>query len=147
MSSGIAKFLLEVQVLVFAASVPLLMRLGVKRLRVLLCLRPGLLPEEEVVGSIATATEKAVRWGRPFVRDGCLTRGLTQCYFLRKRGVDVSLVFGLDLADANRTGHCWLEIGSHPVLEKRDPHSRFNEIFRIPALLVKQSGCERGTYS
>lgn len=138
-TSRVGKFVLVFRVLLFAAAVPLLLRLGIKRLPALLSLKPpvplppGPFPEEEIVRNIASVTNTAVRWGRPFVKNGCLTRGLTQCYFLRKQGVDVSLVFGLDLKETERTGHCWLEMKSRPVLEKCDPHSRFTEILRIPA--------------
>ena len=75
----------------------------------------------------------APRVGHPFVRGGCLTRGVTLFWFLRRAGVDVELCFGLDPADGDGTdGHCWLVRDGQPFLERADPRPRFAEIFRLP---------------
>jgi hypothetical protein len=76
----------------------------------------------------------APRIGRPLVGSGCLTRGLTLYWFLRRAGLDVELRFGLDPAhDGDLTdGHCWLTLDGAPYLEPRDPRPRFTELYRLP---------------
>jgi hypothetical protein len=71
--------------------------------------------------------------GRPLVRSGCLTRGITLFYFLRRAGADVSLRFGMGEVDGSYSGHCWVVHDGLPLAEKRDPRPLFTEMFRIPA--------------
>lgn len=129
------EFSLFWRILLFAAVVPLLFRLRVERLQQLLFAEPCVTSsDEQVICRIAELTELALRRGRLFVKNSCLTRGATQCYFMRKAGADVSLIFGIDLAGSEGIGHCWLERDSLPFLEKHDPRLRFTEMFRIPGL-------------
>jgi Transglutaminase-like superfamily len=75
----------------------------------------------------------APRVAGPLVRTGCLTRGVTLFWFLRRAGLDVELRFGLDPRDAAASdGHCWLSVDGEPFLEKRDPRPRFAELYRLP---------------
>jgi hypothetical protein len=75
----------------------------------------------------------APRIARPLVRSGCLTRGVTLFWFLRRGGLDVELRFGLDPAQDGATeGHCWLSLDDEPFLEKADPRPRFAELYRLP---------------
>jgi hypothetical protein len=75
----------------------------------------------------------APRVAAPVVRPGCLTRGVTLFWFLRRAGLDVELRFGVDPRDAADTdGHCWLSVDGEPFLEKRDPRPRFAELYRLP---------------
>lgn len=78
----------------------------------------------------------APRIGRPLVRSGCLTRGVTLYWFLRRAGLEVELRFGLDPDDAGdlTDGHCWLTLDGEPYLEPRDPRPRFTEVYRLPLL-------------
>jgi hypothetical protein len=77
--------------------------------------------------------ELAPRVGSPFVRTGCLTRGVTLFWFLRRAGHEVELRFGLDVKGADTTdGHCWLALDDEPFLERVDPRPRFVELYRFP---------------
>jgi hypothetical protein len=68
------------------------------------------------------------------VRTGCLTRGVTLFWFLRRTGLDVELRFGLEVDEhgASKDGHCWLALDGEPFLEKVDPRPRFAELYRLP---------------
>lgn len=116
---------LFLRVFAFAVLVPFLLRLKLSRLGSLLeprSIAPG------SVEQIAAYVEMAIHSGRPLVRGGCLTRGLTRYYFLRQAGIDVSLCFGVTQAGA---GHCWLEKDGDPFLEPGDPRTRFVLMYRI----------------
>lgn len=116
---------LFLRVFAFAVLVPVLLRLKLSRLGSLLE------PRSVATGSveqIATYVEMAIRSGRPLVRRGCLTRGLTRYYFLRQAGIDVSLCFGITQGGA---GHCWLEQDGRPFLEPENPRTRFVLMYRI----------------
>jgi Transglutaminase-like superfamily len=131
---GAGEVLLLVRLGAFAAAVPLLMRLPLPRLAVLLTRAPRRPPPsaaeiERFERLIALAPQVA----RPLVRPGCLTRGVTLFWFLRRAGLDVELRFGLDPGDEQATdGHCWLSLDGQPFLEKVDPRSRFAELYRLP---------------
>jgi hypothetical protein len=75
----------------------------------------------------------ALRVGRPLVRRGCLTRGITLYYFLRRAGADVRLCFGLGAVDGGDgfDGHCWLVLAGEPYLEPRDPRPLYTEMYRF----------------
>ena len=106
---------LFLRVFAFAVLVPFLLRLKLSRLGSLLeprSIAPG------SVEQIAAYVEMAIRSGRPLVRGGCLTRGLTRYYFLRQAGIDVSLCFGVTQAGA---GHCWLEKDGRSLPRTRRP--------------------------
>jgi hypothetical protein len=89
---------------------------------------------------IATETETVVRLvdaamrvGAPAVRPGCLTRGVTLYYFLRRAGEPVTLQFGLGEVNGEPVGHCWLTKGGEPFLEARDPRPVFRSLYSFPA--------------
>jgi len=127
------------RVLAFAAVVPLLLRRRIDRLGPLLEPRqapPPAPPPPEVVRALVARIDRLLQAGRPLVRSGCLTRGLTLYYFLRRAGADVSLRFGVDVlgrVEGDFSGHCWVMYGGEPLAEKRDPRPLFAETFRIPA--------------
>ncbi len=128
------ELLLLVRVCGFAAAVPLLMRLPLPRLAALICRPPRCrLPSAEEVRRLERIITLAPRVGRPLVRTGCLTRGVTLFWFLRHAGLDVDLCFGLDPGrGADIDGHCWLALAGEPFLEPRDPRPRFPELYRLP---------------
>jgi hypothetical protein len=86
--------------------------------------------EAERLAGLALAV---LRWGRPLVRPGCLTRGLTLFVCLRRAGVPVTLSFGAGTIDGTFAGHCWLTVDGQPYLEATDPLTAFAETYRIPA--------------
>jgi hypothetical protein len=123
---------LFLRVFAFAAVVPYLLRL--KLSRVARAIEPERNPSvlrEGSVGKIVAYVETAIRHGGPFVRPGCLTRGLTRYYFLRRAGMDVALCFGMGRLDKGFMGHCWLVNNGDPFLEVEDPRPRYVEMYRI----------------
>jgi hypothetical protein len=131
---GVREILLFAYMGAFASSVPLLMRLPLPRLAALLTRPPARRqPSPAAVQRLDALVALAPRVGRPVVRSGCLTRGLTLFWFLRRAGVDVDLCFGLDPAEGDPAdGHCWLVLDDRPFLERADPRLRFAETFRLP---------------
>jgi Transglutaminase-like superfamily len=126
---------LFVRIFAFAAAVPYLLRMRLSR--VADALEPGRDPsavDEDLVRKIAGYVEIAIRHGRPFVRPGCLTRGLTRYYFLRRAGVDVALCFGMGRLTKEFIGHCWLVRDGEPFLEAEDPRLLYAEMYRISRL-------------
>jgi hypothetical protein len=132
------------RVLLFATVVPLLLRRRIDRLAPLLepARTPPPPPSAEAVGALVARIDRLLAAGRPFVRSGCLTRGLTLYYFLRREGVPVALCFGVgnvgDVGDIGEvdgdfSGHCWVMYDGEPLAEKRDPRPLFAETFRISA--------------
>jgi hypothetical protein len=128
------------RVVLFAASVPLLLRfVSLPRLGVWLE-RFG--PSEATfsgtfsgnhreVHELALRIDGLVRSARPFVRPGCLVRGLTLYRFLRQAGHDVSLCFGIGLVDGDLMGHCWIEHGGRALAERQPPRPLYTETYRI----------------
>lgn len=118
----------------FAAAVPLLMRLPLPRLAALLTRPPRRTPPSTAeVERLERLIALAPRIAGPLVRSGCLTRGVTLFWFLRRAGLDVELRFGLDPGgDDAVDGHCWLSLDGEPFLERRDPRPRFTELYRLP---------------
>lgn len=121
----------------FAAAVPLLMRLPLPRFAAFVTRgsrwRGGRGPVSAEVEQLDRLIALAPRVARPLVRPGCLTRGVTLFWFLRRAGLDVELRFGLDAADDGATeGHCWLSLEDQPFLEQVDPRPRFAELYRLP---------------
>jgi hypothetical protein len=130
------------RILLFAASVPLLMRLKLTRLAALL--EPGSAAgplDPTHANKICSYTEKAIRLGSPIVRRGCLTLGLTRYYFLRRAGMDVSLHFGVGRVGENESfdGHCWLARDGEPYYETRDPRPLYVEMWRISPKAIRSS--------
>ena len=126
--------LLLARICAFAAAVPILMRLRLPRAAALLT-RPPRRPKRSAaqIERLQRLTDLAPRVAHPLVRPGCLTRGVTLFWFLRRAGLDVELRFGLDPSEGPETdGHCWLALADEPFLEKRDPRPRFAELYRFP---------------
>jgi hypothetical protein len=110
------------------------MRLPLPGLAALLTRQPrDRSPTAAEVERLERLTALAPQVAQPLVRAGCLTRGVTLFWFLRRAGLDVELRFGLDPGVQGPTdGHCWLTLDGEPFLEKRDPRPRFAEIYRLP---------------
>ena len=125
---------LFLRVFLFATAVPYLMRLKLARLARVL--EPGSEPvpvDPDHLRKIAAYVQAAIERGRPLVRPGCLTLGLTRYYFFRRAGLDVSLHFGMGRIgeDQEFVGHCWLARDGVPYLEKQDPRTLYVEMYRI----------------
>jgi len=123
---------LFLRVFTFAAIVPYLLRLKISSVARVLepDTEPSAVPEDRV-RRIVSYIETAIGHGRPFVRPGCLTRGLTRYYFLRRAGMDVALCFGMGRHDTEVIGHCWLVKNGEPFLEVEDPRPLYVEMYRI----------------
>jgi hypothetical protein len=119
------------QVLFFAAAVPFLLRLKLSRVKALLEPRIPSSTDRDRVEQITEYVEMAIRKGRPLVRPGCLTRGVTRYYFFRRDGMDVSLCFGMGQVKEEFVGHCWLVKDGVPFMETRDPRPLYAEMYRI----------------
>jgi hypothetical protein len=121
-------------VLAVAALVPLLMRLPLRRLEALI--EPRHAPERPDVARqawIERRLDDIIAAGHPLVRPGCLTRGVTHYFFLRRAGVDVRLQFGIGRPQGQDEGHCWLVRDGEPYLERVDPRHAFTGTYAIPA--------------
>ncbi len=124
---------LFLRVLFFAAAVPFLLRLKLSRVQTLLEPRIPSPANRERIEQISEYVEMAIHAGRPLVRPGCLTRGVTRYYFFRRNGVDVSLCFGMGQNEEEFVGHCWLVKDGVPFMEPRDPRPLYAEMYRISA--------------
>jgi len=71
--------------------------------------------------------------------------GVTLYYFLRRVGVDVSLVFGVAPEATGAVGHCWLVKDGEPYLESVDPREHFISMYSFNAHQTSagSSGAER----
>jgi hypothetical protein len=122
------------RILGFSLAVPALLRLGPARLSARLERtirgRAHIRAEPE---TLATLVDLAMRAGAPAVRRGCLTRGITLYYFLRRAGEPVTLEFGIGDVGGDPVGHCWLSRGGEPFLEARDPRPVFSTVYSFPA--------------
>lgn len=120
-----------------AVAAPLLARLDLPRLQ--RCLEPSRRPARsptvdpaQVVEDLGRQVDQVIRWGKPLVRPGCLTRGIAGYYSLRRVGLDVALCFGISSVRSSFvTGHCWLVLDGEPVLEAVDPRPVFTEVVRL----------------
>jgi hypothetical protein len=115
-----------------ALAAPALMRLPLAKLDALLewavsrAASPPVDPD-----SIASTVLQMLDFWSPLVRRGCLTRGLTLYYCLRRVGVPVALRFGMGRTSSGDgfDGHCWLELAGEPYLEARDPRSHYAAMY------------------
>jgi hypothetical protein len=128
---SIREVFLFFRVVLFAAAVPFLLRLKLSRVKTLLEPRTPSSADRDGVELITRYVEKAIRVGRPLVRPGCLTRGLTRYYFFRRNGLDVSLCFGMGQIKGVFVGHCWLVRDGAPFMETRDPRPLYTEMYRL----------------
>jgi hypothetical protein len=128
---------LFLRVVSFAAAVPVLMRLKLPVLNRLLERRIAAAAaaggDADGPEAIILCVESALTVGAPLIRPGCLTRGLTLYYFLRRAGLDVVLCFAAGWPSGRFTGHCWLMKDGAPFLEHDDPRLRFSPIYSLPA--------------
>jgi len=130
---AIADLYLLMHIFLFAVSVPALLRLNISRLQWVL--EPDELPtpvDPARVQKITSYVKLLMNADMPFIRPGCLTRGITLYYFLKRSGVDLSLSFGLGKVEGQYVGHCWLTLNGTPYLERRDPRPGFTEILSLP---------------
>jgi hypothetical protein len=137
----ISNAILFLRIFVVAAAVPYLLRLKLPKVGGVL--EPGREPvvvPEERVRKITGYVERAIRHGGPLVRQGCLTRGLTRYYFLRRAGMDVALCFGMGRLDTGFMGHCWLVKDGEPFLETDDPRNLYAEMYCISPTGSRASG-------
>jgi hypothetical protein len=124
------------RVLGFAAAVPLLLRI-VKLPHLGDRLEPAAPPEPPAdpaeVERLIRRVDLLIRLGWPFVRRGCLVRGLTRYRFLREAGVDAALCFGIGRLPGQEdfTGHCWLELDGRALAEPREPRPIYTETYRV----------------
>lgn len=126
--------LLPVRVVLFAALVPLLLRL---------CKLPDLPawieprrrspppPDPAEIAALTERIDELLIAGRPAVRTGCMVRGLTLYRFLRRAGADVSLRFGVGTIRGDFAAHCWIVYRGEPLAETQDPRPLFTETWRI----------------
>jgi hypothetical protein len=121
---------------VVAVAAPLLVRAGLPRLQ--RWIEPGRRPTpidpheaEPLEDQLGRWVDSVIRRGQPLVRPGCLTRGVTLYYALRRAGDDVSLCFGVGSDEGQVAGHCWLVKEGEPLLERVDPRSKFTEVVRL----------------
>ncbi|HET7042768.1 MAG TPA: lasso peptide biosynthesis B2 protein [Gemmatimonadales bacterium] len=133
----IAETLLPARVVLFAALVPLFLRLcklpGLPswvepRRR---SLPPGPEPRPAEIEALTQRIDELLIAGRPWVRTGCMVRGLTLYRFLRLRGADVSLRFGVGTIRGDFAAHCWIVYRGEPLAESHDPRPLFTETWRI----------------
>jgi hypothetical protein len=136
---------LLIRLIAVAVAAPLLVRSGLPRLQRWLepgptsaGHRPADPGDTRSPGDTEAVTEQYGRWansiirrGQPVVRPGCLTRGVTLYYGLRREGLDVALCFGVGSPEGQMAGHCWLEMDGHPLLEGTDPRIAFTEVVRV----------------
>ncbi len=124
-----------VQVCLFGVVVAVAVRLPLPRLASLITRPPrARVVDPAEVERLERVTTLAPRIARPLARSGCLPRGLTLFWFLRRAGLDVELRFGIDPAadgDRDADGHCWLALAGEPYLERQDLR-RFVELYRLP---------------
>jgi hypothetical protein len=121
------------RIFAFAAAVPVLLHLKLPRVATLLEPRQApVAPAHGRVQTIITCVDLVLQIGRPLVRRGCLTRGLTLYYFLRRAGLELTLCFGLGQVREAFVGHCWLVHAGEPFLEARDPRPVFTVLYRLP---------------
>ncbi len=123
---------LALRSLCVALAVPALMRLPLARLDALLEWAASSAESSSIdPESIASTVLQVLNVGWPLIRSGCLTRGLTLYYCLRRAGVPVALRFGMGPTSGGDgfDGHCWLELAGEPYLESRDPRSFYAAMY------------------
>lgn len=126
------ELLRALRVLAVATAVPLITRLSLPRQQAILEPRSPRSPDPARAAWFEANIDRVLAISHPLVRTGCLTRGLTHYYFLRRAGIDVRLAYGIGTMDGRSEGHCWLVCDGEPYLEKQDPRDHFTETYSIP---------------
>jgi hypothetical protein len=124
--------------LAVAMAAPLLLRFRPERLAKVLEPRIDRVDTDaERIAETLRIADVVLARGRPLVRNGCLTRGVTRYWALRRAGADVSLCFGVGTIDGAVEAHCWIDREGTTVLEPRETNS-FHEMFRLcrPGVMV-----------
>jgi Transglutaminase-like superfamily len=119
-----------------ATVVPLLARLSLPRQEAVLLPRRRRALDAARADWLAANVDRVLAMSHPVVRTGCLTRGLTYFYFLRRAGVDVRLSYGLGEIEGKVEGHCWIVRDGEPFLERQDPRELYTETYSIPRARV-----------
>ena len=131
-----ADVVLLARVICISMTVPLLMRLPLPRLAAVLSIATRVGRSRGLSGReperMAACVAAAQRSLAPVVRSGCLTRGVTLYWLLRRAGVPVELCFGVGRPGAELAGHCWLTRNGRPYLEPADAPACFDALYRIP---------------
>jgi hypothetical protein len=123
---------LSLRIVLFTCAVPFLFRLPLRRLEGWVSPRTVQRPlDEEQAERVIRLTEGVCRATRRLNRRPCQVRGLTLYHFLRKAGVDVSLVFGIGKMGESYAGHCWLVKDGQPYLETVDPRLFFTPLYAV----------------
>jgi hypothetical protein len=125
---------LAARCLCFAVAVPALMRLPLPKLDAFLdWLVAGAPRSSRDADSAASTVLQVLEVGRPLVRRGCLTRGMTLYYGLRSAGFPAALRFGMGATAGGDgyDGHCWVELGGEPYRETRDPRPLFAPMYEF----------------
>ena len=132
-----AEVALLARVVVIGMSVPVLMRLPLPRLAAVLSAAtggatrtPG--PSGRDVERVVACVEAAQRALSPVVASGCLTRGVTLYWLLRRAGAPVELCFGVGRPTEDLAWHCWLVRDGRPYLEPSYSAACFDALYRIP---------------
>jgi len=124
--------LLHFRIFLFAATVPLILRLPLPRVEQLL--RPRRRRSQRAAvnaDEVVRCVDRVLASTNRLLRPGCLTRGVTLYYFLRRAGIDVSLSFGIGDIDGRFAGHCWLVKSGEPFLERNDPTHAFASFYTL----------------
>jgi hypothetical protein len=142
--------MLALRIAIFAALVPWRFRRPLRQLEAQLESRiePSRMAQQPNAGEadrIIRLTGMLCRAVRPLLSHPCQVRGLTLYYFLRRVGVDVSLVFGVAPEATGAVGHCWLVKDGEPYLESVDPREHFISMYSFNAHQTSagSSGAER----
>lgn len=128
-----AELLLAARVLAFAVCVPVITRLPLVRQEAILEPRRRRSRSHAREAWLTANIDSVLTRGAPLVRTGCLTRGLTHYFFLRRAGAEVALQYGIGTVDGRVEGHCWLVRDGLPYLESKDPRELFVETYRVPS--------------
>lgn len=99
--------------------------------RALLRRRPWRVPAGTSERTVVEAVDYVLGSGWPFVRGGCLPRGIALYGLLATTGSSVTLTFGVDRT-LRSDGHCWLERDGVPLYERADPNPRFVAVWQVP---------------
>ena len=127
------ELLLAARVFAFAVCVPLITRLPLPRQEAILEPRRPRARVRAREEWLEENIDRVLGRGAPLVRPGCLTRGLTHYFFLRRAGADVRLQYGIGTVDGHTEGHCWLVRDGAPYLEREDPREHFVETHSVPS--------------